>query len=156
VAGVDGATGATGVQGATGVVGVTGATGVAGTDGATGATGVAGVTGPGAPKAITILNPTTTEKVPLFYTLAGVTVSHIESIVSGTTPSVTFSVRHDADFSTTGTQVVNAGITVTNTTTGLATTAFDNATVSGSSFVWLSTSATSGTVDLLHVSVFFS
>ncbi len=68
---------------------------------------------------------------------------------------VTFSVRHGPDFSVTGTQVVNAGITVTNTTTGLSTTAFDNATITGDSFVWISTSATAGTVDLLHVTILF-
>jgi hypothetical protein len=79
----------------------------------------------------------------------------VVSLASGTSPSVTFNVRHNTDFSTTGTQLVSGGITTTNTTTGLATTTFDNATVTGNSFVWLTTTATTGTVDEFHISVFF-
>jgi hypothetical protein len=44
---------------------------------------------------------------------------------------------------------------VTNTTTGLNTTSFDNATVAANNYVWLTTSATSGTVTLLNVSLNF-
>jgi hypothetical protein len=38
----------------------------------------------------------------------------------------------------------------------LSTTSFNGATVSGNSFVWLTTTATTGTVDQLHVTLFFS
>jgi hypothetical protein len=79
----------------------------------------------------------------------------VESLVSGTTPVVFFNIRHNADFSTTGTQLISGGITTSSTTTGLATTTFDNATVTGNSFVWLTTTGTSGTVDMLHVTLFF-
>jgi len=51
--------------------------------------------------------------------------------------------------------VVTAGITTTNTTTGLNTTSFNNATVPANNYVWLTTSATSGTVTLLNVSLNF-
>jgi hypothetical protein len=128
---------------------VTGATGVAGDPGATGATG------PASPKAITVINPTTSEKIPLFYTSTAITISHVESLVAGTSPSVTFNIRHNADFSTTGTQLISGGVTTTNTTTGTATTTFDNPSVTGGSFVWLTTTATAGTVDQFHVTVLF-
>jgi hypothetical protein len=170
VIGVSGATGATGVvgvsgaTGATGVVGVTGATGVAGVTGATGVTGVTGVvgvsgatgvTGVAAPKALTILDPTSSENVVLFFTTTSLTLTQIRSTVKGTTPSVTFSIRFGTDISAAGTEVVTSGITVTDTTTGLSTTSFNNATIAADRFVWLTTSATSGTVTQLAVSLIF-
>jgi hypothetical protein len=132
--------GATGVTGATGVIGVTGATGVQGI---------------AAPKALTILNPTNAEKVVLFFTTESLTFTQIRSTVFGSTPSVTFSIRYGSDVSAAGIEVVTGGITCTNTTTGLSTTAFDNAVVPADRFVWLTTSATSGTVSQLAVSLIF-
>lgn len=118
--------------------------------------GDTGNTGPIGPKSVTISNPTATEKIPLFFTTSAQTVSQIRSVLAGSnTPSVTFSIRYGSDFSATGTEIVTSGITVTNTTTGLSTTSFNNASVSANSFVWLTTSAKSGTVDSLHVSLVF-
>jgi hypothetical protein len=167
VIGVSGATGATGVvgvsgaTGATGVIGVSGATGVIGVSGATGATGVIGVSGAtgvqgvAAPKALSILNPSNAEDIVLFFTTSSLTITQIRSTVMGSTPSVTFSIRYGTDISGAGTEVVTSGITCTNTTTGLSTTSFNNATVPANNFVWLTTSATSGTVSQLSVSLIF-
>jgi hypothetical protein len=159
-----GATGATGPIGQTGVVGetgpigvsgATGATGAIGATGAVGASGATGVTGVAAPKALTIINPTSSEDVVLFFTTTSITFSQIRSTVMGTTPSVTFSIRYGTDISAAGTEVVTGGITCTNTTTGVSTTIFNNATVPLDNFVWLTTSASSGTVDQLAVSLLF-
>lgn len=106
-------------------------------------------------KALTITSPSATEKVVLFFTVEPVTVQEIRSVVTGSTPSVTFSIRFGADVSTAGTEVVTGGITVTNTTTGLKTTSFSNPSIPGGVFIWLTTTATSGTVDLLNVSLAF-
>ena len=107
------------------------------------------------PKSLAILNPTTAEKVALFFTTTSQTFTQIRSLVAGTSPSVTFSIRYGTDFSAAGTEVVTSGITVTNATTGLSTTTFNNATVPANNFVWLTTSATSGTVTQLAVSLIF-
>jgi hypothetical protein len=121
-----------------------------------GDTGLTGPTGPAAPKALTIINPTDSEKVPLFFTAGSITFAQIRSLVKGSSsPSVTFSIRYGTDFSQAGTEVVTSGITVTSTTTGLSTTSFNNATVPANSWVWLTTSATAGTVNALNVSLVF-
>jgi hypothetical protein len=138
-----------GPQGPEGPAGPTGDTG------ATGATGSTGATGPMGPKSLTIINPTATEKIPLFFTTSALTVTQIRSLVTGSSPSATFSLRFGTDVSGSGTEVVTSGITVTNTTTGLSTTSFNNASIAADRFVWLTTSATSGTVTALHVSVTF-
>jgi hypothetical protein len=152
VSGATGATGVIGVSGATGVIGVSGATGATGVIGVSGATGVTGVA---APKALSILNPSNAEDIVLFFTTSSLTITQIRSTVMGSTPSVTFSIRYDTDISAAGTEVVTSGITCTNTTTGLSTTSFNNATVPANNFVWLTTSATSGTVSQLSVSLIF-
>lgn len=91
----------------------------------------------------------------LFFSTGGLTITQIRSSVFGTSPSVTFSVRYGTDLSAAGTEVVTSGITVTNTTTGLSTTSFNNATVPANNYVWLTTSATSGTVTQLAVTLIF-
>jgi hypothetical protein len=111
--------------------------------------------GQDAPKALTILAPGNSEKVPLFFTAQELTFLEIRSIVLGSSPSATFSIRHGTDVSGSGTEVVTGGITVTNTTTGLSTTSFNSGTVPANSWVWLTTSATGGTVDALNVSLVF-
>jgi hypothetical protein len=120
-----------------------------------GVSGATGVTGVAAPKALAILNPTSSEDIILFFTTTSLTFTQIRSTVVGTSPSVTFSIRYGTDHSAAGTEVVTSGITVTNTTTGLSTTSFNNATVPVDNFVWLTTSATSGTVTQLAVSLIF-
>jgi hypothetical protein len=129
------------------VQGITGETGIQGITGAT------GVQGNAAPKAITILYPTNAEKIAIVYTTTAVTITLIESLVTGTTPSVTFSIRYGADFSAAGTEVVTGGITVTNTSTGLSTTSFNSASVPANSFIWITTTAATGTVNSLFVSL---
>jgi len=166
--GPTGATGSTGPVGATGLIGATGSTGPTGPTGATGstgpigltgatgigATGATGVLGPAAPRAITIESPSTSEKVMMFFNTASMTVTEIRSVVAGTSsPARTFTVRYDTDFSQTGTQV--ASVLSNNTTTGVSTTSFDNATIPANNFVWLTTTATSaaGTVTQLSVTL---
>jgi hypothetical protein len=155
-AGATGATGATGV-GVTGVTGATGATGagVDGATGATGATGVQGVDGTASPKAITIINPGAAEKLPLFHTAESITFTQIRSIVAGTSPSVSFSIRYGTDFSAAGTEVVTGGMTANNTTTGVLTNSFNNATVASGNFVWLTTTASSGPTTTFNVTLIF-
>jgi hypothetical protein len=105
-------------------------------------------------KSVSLESPTNTEKALMFYTSVGLTITEIRSVLIGSAgPSVTFSVRYGADVSAAGTEVVTGGITVTNTTTGLSTTTFDSAAVPAGSYVWVTTSATAGTVDQVLIDV---
>jgi hypothetical protein len=107
-------------------------------------------------KSIAIENPTASEKWVLFFTESAITVAKIEAVLLGSsTPSVTFSIRYGTDISGAGTEVVTSGITVTSVSTGSATTSFNSASVPASNFVWITTSAQSGTVTALQVSVIY-
>jgi hypothetical protein len=125
-----------------------------GNTGFTGSIGFTGSTGSAAPRSVTLESPTNSERVLMFYTNTPLTVTEIRSVISGSSsPSATFSILYDSSAAGTGTPIVTAGITVTNTTTGLSTTTFNNATIAAGSFVWIQTSAISGTVNYLHVSI---
>lgn len=107
------------------------------------------------PKAITILNPTGSDNVTLFYTTQSVVISKIVSLVRGTSPSITFEVLWDESRTGSGTSAVEGGITVTNTTTGLSTTSLSHNTIPANRFVWVRTTASSGTVTEFSVTVNF-
>jgi hypothetical protein len=123
--------------------------------GVTGPQGETGPQGPTGPKGVTLTNPTNSESLILLFTDTALTLSEIRSVVVGTTPSVTFSIRYSTDVSGSGTEVVASGITCTSTTTGLSTTSFTNGSIPANNFVWLTTSAVSGSVNTLHVTLLF-
>jgi hypothetical protein len=78
-------------------------------------------------------------------------------LIGSSTPSVTWTVRHHAtDRSNAGSEVVTGGTTTTSTTSGSDVTSFDDATIPADSFVWIETTAQSGTVTELHVSIKYS
>jgi hypothetical protein len=109
------------------------------------------------PRGVTVESPSQTENVTMLYLDSAMTITAIRSLLSGSsTPSVTFSLRYAANRGATGTEVVTGGITCTNTTTGLNTTSFNSASIPAGNWLWLTTTAVSGTVDALHVSIFFS
>lgn len=130
------------------VAGQTGPTGANGADGATGATG------PASPRGVCVPNPTSAESVTLFYTTAGLTLSKVKAVLTGSaTPSVTYSLKSGSDRASATETHVNAA-TVTSTTTGTDATLAD-ATITAGRWVWLETSAMSGTVTSLAVSLEF-
>ena len=103
--------------------------------------------------AITIENPTSSEDVAIFYCSEAITVEQMSAVVKGTTPSVTWTVRFGSDRSATGTEVVTGGTTTTSTTTGSQVTSFNNANIPAGSWIWLETTAQSGTVTEINVTV---
>ena len=106
---------------------------------------------------ITIESPTATEDLSIFFTNAAITVSEIRAVLVGSaTPSVTWTIRHGTDRSAAGAQVVTGGTTTTSTTTGSDVTVFNDATVVADSFLWLETTAKSGTVTELHVTIIYT
>jgi hypothetical protein len=105
-------------------------------------------------KSISIESPTATEDIKLFFTTTPMTLTRIQSVLASGT-SVTFRINYGPDVSAAGTQTTTNAIVCNSTTTGVSTTAFSNATIPADNFVWLVTSAVSGTVSQLHVTLVF-
>lgn len=107
-------------------------------------------------KSITLEDPTGTEDVSMFFTNQAITISEMRAVLNGSsTPSVTWTIRHGTDRNATGAEVVTSGTTTTSTTTGSDVTSFNDATIVADSFVWLETTAQSGTVDALHITIVY-
>ena len=105
---------------------------------------------------ITLIQPTASENVTVFFTDKAVTLQKMAAVLTGAGPSVTWSVRFAADRSTAGTEVVTGGTTTTSITTGDVVTTFNNASIPANSFVWLTTTATSGTVNTFHLTATYT
>ncbi len=112
---------------------------------------------PGRDKSITVEDPTGTEDISIWFTNKAITITEIRAVLLGSsTPSVTWTIRHGTDRSATGAEVVTSGTTTTSTTTGSDVTTFNDATVVADSFIWLETTAQSGTVDQLHITIVYT
>lgn len=105
------------------------------------------------PKSVTIVNPTGSDDITLFYVNAAVTVQQITASVKGSaSPSINFDIRYGATPTAIGTSVVSGGTLVS---TQNVITNFDNAAIPANSYVRLVTSSMSGDVDELAVSIDF-
>ena len=107
-------------------------------------------------KSITVESPTASEDISIFFTNRAITVTEMRAVVRGTTPSVTWTIRHGTDRSAAGAEVVTSGTTTTSQTTGSDVTTFNDATIVADSFVWLETTAATGTNDELHITIFYT
>ena len=97
---------------------------------------------------ITIEDPTNSEDIGLIRTDFAITVTRETCVVVGSsTPSVTITLRHGTDRSGTGAELNTSGNAITSTTTGNEDTTFNDATIVADSFLWIETTAQSGTVD---------
>lgn len=114
-------------------------------------TNISGVTDT---KSITVETPTNAEDITMFFTDAAITIWQMNAVLVGSsTPSVTWTVRHSTDRSATGNEVVTSGTTTTSITSGSEVTSFNDATIPAGSWVWLETTAKSGTVGSLNVTL---
>jgi len=101
---------------------------------------------------VTIEDPGASEDVTVNFVNRATTITECRAVLVGSsTPSVTWTIRHGTDRSATGAEVVTSGTTTTSTTSGSDVTTFNDATIVADSFVWLETTAQSGTVTELHV-----
>lgn len=110
-----------------------------------------------APKSLTIINPSPNDlpEVTLFYVKNAVTISKINAVCRGSSPSVSYSLRFAPNRSSTGTEVVSGGLLCSDTSTGSQTTTFSNATIPAGNYLWLKVTALSGTVDEFSVTLSF-
>jgi len=105
-------------------------------------------------KSITIESPTASEDISIFETGKAITITEIRAVIRGSsTPDVTWTIRHNTDRSAAGNEVVTGGTTTSSTTTGDTVTTFNDADVPANSWLWVETTATSGTVDELILTV---
>lgn len=104
------------------------------------------------PKSVTVVNPSGSENVTLFYVNAEATVQQLTASIRGTSPSINVDVYYAPTPATSGTSLVSGGVTVTDTS---IVTSFDNAVIPANSYVRMVLSAKSGTVSELAVSLDF-
>lgn len=104
-------------------------------------------------KGFTILNPSSSEDIPLWRTNKAITITQLSAVVAGTSPGVTYTIRHDPNISDTGIEVVTGGTVVISTSTGTITTSFDDATIPADSWIWIEITGTSGTVTTFNVTL---
>jgi len=103
---------------------------------------------------LTVEDPTSAEDISIVFFFQAVTVRELQCVVVGSaTPSVTINPKHGTDRSAAGTALLNAATAITNTTTGQNLTSFTDNTLVADSFLWLETTAKSGTVDELHITI---
>ena len=107
-------------------------------------------------KSIDIQSVTSSEDCTVFFTNRAITITEIRAVIGATFSSVTWTARHDTNRSAAGTEVVTGGTVTNDSTTGSDVTSFDDATVPADSFVWIETTATSGSPGFLSVTVFFT
>ncbi len=120
------------------------------------ATNVSAVNYYGVPysKSISIINPSSTENITLFYASEDYRITKLIGVVRGSsTPSAVFTVRKDTSRAGTGTEVVTGGTSVTSTTTGTVVTSFNSNTIPASNFVWMQITGKSGTVTEFHLTI---
>lgn len=115
---------------------------------------------------VVIQDPSASENITLYYTPNAITITKLEADVSGlaSSPSVTWSVRHDTIRAAVGTEVVTGGTTTTDTSSGhtmfgfvgeTEVTSFDSPHIPAGSFLWVTTSAVSGNTSAIAITVYF-
>jgi hypothetical protein len=97
--------------------------------------------------------PTATENIMIWYTPVAVTITNVQEALAGTSPSVTYILGYSSTRSGALTNIVNSH--AATTTTGAAATLTANVAVPAGSYIMMTTSATSGTVNDFNISISF-
>ena len=113
-----------------------------------------GPPGPIPPQLAWLDSPQANDRRILLRAAQALTISRVDAVLSGgTSPSVSFSLRHGADVSATGTAATTDPIMVTSTTTGSASASFQSPTIPSGHWLWLQVTASSGSPLGLTVSI---
>ena len=113
-----------------------------------------GPAGPMPPQLALLASPQANDRRILLRAAQALTISRVDAVLSGgTSPSVSFSLRHGADVSATGTAATTDPITVTSTTTGSESASFQSPTIPSGHWLWLQVTAVSGSPQGLTVSI---
>lgn len=107
-------------------------------------------------RTLTVEVPSSSENISFFYTDKAITITKAAYAVRGSSPSVTIDVHHSTDRSSgSPNELFGTNVAVTSTT-GTTNTTFNDATIPAGSYVWLITSATSGTNAELTITLTFT
>ena len=107
-------------------------------------------------KSITVEEIGNAEDISMYYVDDASTIVKMVCVLVGSdTPSVTWTIRHGIDRSAAGAEVTTGGDTTTSITGGSIITSFDDATMVADSFIWLETTAQSGTVLEFNLTIFY-
>lgn len=104
-------------------------------------------------KGLTMSAPTSSENIGLFYTDHAITITRVSDAVTGTSPSVTYNIRFASTRNEGSPTDVFSSAEVADQVTGSTTTTFNDATIPANQWVWLITSATSGTVTDFNMTI---
>jgi len=106
-------------------------------------------------KTLIVESPTDSENITFMYLRKAVTIERVIAVVKGSaTPTVDYNLKHSTDRSSgSPNDLWSSDKTASSTTTGDTETSFDDATVPDASWLWLATSATSGTVNEITVQI---
>jgi hypothetical protein len=102
-------------------------------------------------KTLTVESPGGAESITMFYVDEAITVEKIVCVLTGTLPSVLWGMNHATSRTASGTSIVTG--TTTDVSSGSSITAFADATVPAHSHIWFVTTATSGTIDSLSLTM---
>lgn len=113
-----------------------------------------GIAGASLSKSTTLEFASAAENTTMWKTPVDITVSSVYAVnVGSASPSVTFNIAFGSD-RTSGTNVFSSGQTSTSTTTGHTfNSGFNDATIPAGSWIWITTSAQSGTVTEIMIQV---
>lgn len=120
-----------------------------------------GPPGPMAPQVAWLANPQAAERRILMRAPQALMLQRIEAVLSGgSSQSVSLTLRHGADVSTSGTAVSSAPLTISSanggSTIGVVLSSFENPAVPKDHWLWLEVIAVSGSPAVLTVGVRFS
>jgi len=104
------------------------------------------LTNPSLTKSAFDQNPTSADTIDVWQTPVAITITSLKAILRGTSPSVTYNIAFGTNIQS-PTAVFTADITCTSVTTGCSNSSgFNDATIPAGSFIWIYTTAASGTI----------
>jgi hypothetical protein len=102
-------------------------------------------------RTLTLQAPTSADNITIFRTDVAITAQEVIAVSTGTSPSTTYILRHSTDRSAVGNLLTTSG-TTTSTTSGDTATLSDS-TIPTDSWIWLETSAVSGSNVYLTIDI---
>ena len=107
-------------------------------------------------KGLTIQTPTATENVAIFFTTQAITIEAVEGVMIGASQSVTLELNYGASRATADGTIVASNV-FDSGDAGYQTTGFtftlNTTSIPANSYIWLTTSAVSGTINDLNITI---
>lgn len=107
-------------------------------------------------KSISLQSPTSSENISMWYTTEAITIEEVRGVMLGSSQSVTLTLNYGSSRASASGTIV-ASNTFDSGDSGYQTTGFtftlNTTTIPAGSYIWLTTSAASGTINELNISV---